>query len=83
MNSGKVLILAAILTGTAILGGVATGCSWSIGEKKTQSCPGPAVVQPKSPTRGQELLDLKKARDQGAITEEEYQAQKSKLLEKK
>jgi len=31
-------------------------------------------------TTGQQLTDLKKARDSGAITEEEFQAQKAKLL---
>ncbi len=81
MNSPKVLRLAAVLTGTALLAAVASGCAWSIGEKKTDCCPKTAV-QPKSPTRGQELMDLKKARDQGAITEEEYQNQKRKLLDK-
>jgi len=30
--------------------------------------------------RGQELIDLKKARDQGAISEEEYQAQKKRII---
>jgi hypothetical protein len=34
-------------------------------------------------TTGQQLTDLKKARDNGAITEEEYQAQKAKLLQNK
>ena len=37
------------------------------------------IVQ--KPTVGQQLVDLKKARDTGAITENEYQAQKTKLLE--
>jgi hypothetical protein len=34
-------------------------------------------------TTGQQLTDLKKARDSGALTEEEYQAQKAKLLHDK
>ena len=34
----------------------------------------------KKPTLGQQLTDLQKARDSGAITEEQYQAQKAKLL---
>ncbi len=50
------------------------GCSWSIGGGKRE---GPVTEQT---TRGQELIDLKKARDQGAITPEEYEAQKSKVL---
>lgn len=36
------------------------------------------VVQ--SATVGQQLLDLKKAKDAGAITDAEYQAQKAKIL---
>ena len=47
-----------------------SGCAWSIGEHKEHA----------QPTQGQELLDLKKARDQGAMTEEEYQAQRKRLL---
>ncbi len=35
-----------------------------------------------SPTLGQQLVDLQKARDSGAISDAEYQAQKQKLLEK-
>ena len=34
-------------------------------------------------TIGQQLIDLKSARDVGAITESEYQAQKAKLLREK
>jgi hypothetical protein len=37
-----------------------------------------SVVQPA--TVGQQLLDLKKAKDAGAISDEEYQAQKAKIL---
>jgi hypothetical protein len=33
-----------------------------------------------NPTVGQQLIDLKTAKDNGAITEEEYQQQKTKLL---
>jgi hypothetical protein len=35
------------------------------------------------PTLGQQLTDLQKAKDSGAITEAEYQAQKAKLLDAK
>lgn len=59
----------------AIMGLLLSGCAWSIGSDK----PHTAVGQP---TRGQELVDLKKAKDQGAITEEEYQAQKKKILDR-
>ena len=33
------------------------------------------------PTVGQQLIDLQKAKDAGAITDAEYQAKKAKLLE--
>ncbi len=47
-----------------------TGCiGLQLGGDKTQ-------VQP---TVGQQLVDLKKARDAGAITEAEYQAKRDKL----
>lgn len=49
-----------------------TGCLAMSGGSKT------TVSQP---TVGQQLLDLQKARDAGAISPEEYQAQKSKLLQ--
>lgn len=34
------------------------------------------------PTVGQQLLDLQKARDAGAITPEQYEAKKAELLKK-
>lgn len=33
------------------------------------------------PTIGQQLVDLKRARDSGAITDQEYQAQKTRILQ--
>jgi hypothetical protein len=33
-----------------------------------------------APTVGQQLIDLQKARDAGAITDAEYQSQKAKVL---
>jgi hypothetical protein len=64
----------------ALLTLLAGSCAWSVGSNKHNE--GACHVQPVQPTRGQELLDLKKARDQGALTEEEYQAQKRRLLGK-
>jgi hypothetical protein len=59
------------LTATlTIMACLLSGCAWSIGEHKEHG----------QPTRGQELLDLKKARDNGAMTEDEYQAQKRRVL---
>jgi hypothetical protein len=64
----------ALLTTCGILAGLLTGCAWSIGDGKEH-----ATIQP---TRGQELIDLKRARDQGAIAPEEYEAQKKQILAK-
>ena len=48
---------------------------------KPAPTPAPAPsVQSATPTTGQELMDLNKAREQGAITDEEYQRAKAKLL---
>ena len=63
------------VTAGAIMGLLLSGCAWSIGSDKAHA----AVLES---TRGQELIDLKKAKDQGAITEEEYQAQKKKVLDR-
>jgi len=72
----KSLTLKLTLMGAFIIAiaGSATGCSWSIGSGKH---PEHTTVQP---TRGQELIDLKKARDQGAINEKEYEAAKERIV---
>ncbi len=44
------------------------------GGKKTES---------QKPTIGQQLVDLQRAKDSGAITDTEYQVQKGKLLDSK
>jgi Short C-terminal domain len=64
-----------LLSGTSLIGLslFSSGCAWQLGGDKT----GTSIVQP---TRGQELVDLKKAKDQGAITDNEYQAQRNKIL---
>ena len=54
-----------ILLGTALV----TGCAIQIGNRA-----------PDKDTLGQELMDLKKARDSGALSESEYESQKAKLL---
>jgi len=41
---------------------------------------GGATSTLQSPTLGQQLIDLQKAKDSGAISDQDYQAQKSKLL---
>jgi hypothetical protein len=41
-----------------------------------------AAVEAKTTTKGQELLDLKKALDQGIITQKEYDKQKKQILKR-
>ena len=62
---GSFLAILAIVTLTA-------GCSWSVGGGQKS-----VTMQP---TVGQQLIDLQKAKDSGAINDQEYQAQKAKLL---
>lgn len=40
------------------------------------------VQETRTTTKGQELLDLKKAYDQGVITEKEYEKSKKKIMDK-
>lgn len=44
---------------------------------------GGTTTRAQSPTLGQQLIDLQKAKEAGAITDAEYQAQKAKLLNSK
>ena len=50
----------------------ATGCVAAIGNRTPNVTPNVTV--------GQQLIDLQKAKESGAITEAEFQAEKSKLL---
>jgi hypothetical protein len=68
-NAWKLGTLTATIT---LISGLLSGCAWSIGENKGHTLP----------TKGQELMDLKRAKDTGAMTEEEYQTQKQKILGK-
>ncbi len=61
--------LIAVLTAMILL----SGCAWSIGGRKD----GESSIHP---SQGQELIDLKRARDQGAISDAEYEAQRDKVL---
>ncbi len=76
----KLMRLVAGVCAGALLLAVAGGCAWSVGSNKHSN--GVCRVQPAQPTRGPELMDLKRARDQGALREEEYQVQKKRLLDK-
>lgn len=63
------------LAALGILVSLFTGCAWSIGDGD-----GKAHSVTTQPTRGQELIDLKRAKDQGAMTESEYETQKQQIL---
>ena len=51
-----------------------SGCVAAIGNRGTN---------PSDATLGQQLIDLQKAKEAGAMTEAEYQVQKAKLLDNK
>ncbi|MBM3878475.1 MAG: hypothetical protein FJ387_01980 [Verrucomicrobia bacterium] len=55
-----------------LLVALTAGCAWSVGGKRGDA--------PAPPTRGQELIDLKRALDAGAISPTEYDQQKQRLL---
>jgi hypothetical protein len=44
---------------------------------------GGSTTRTQAPTLGQQLIDLQKAKDAGAISDADYQAQKAKLLNQK
>ncbi len=44
---------------------------------------GGSTSRPQSPTVGQQLIDLQRAKDSGAITDAEYQTQRARILENK
>ena len=82
MKKRQLIILVSLLAVVFIVS--ACGCL-SGGKKKEKAAPAPApepvVVQPATPTEGQQFMDLKKAHDAGAITDEEFQRAKEKLLQ--
>jgi uncharacterized membrane protein len=69
MKSTRLKTLAAILLFAATL--ALSGCGG-----------GGAEVRADSNTTGQELLDLKKAYEAGAISEDEYEEQREKILDR-
>ena len=66
----KILKFGTLFATLGLIASLLSACAWSIGEHKEHA----------TPTRGQELIDLRKARDSGAISEDEYQTQKKRLL---
>jgi hypothetical protein len=69
-NPMKKLVVPAFVVFLALT--FVTGCSWQVG--------GGHKMQTLQPTTGQQLIDLQKAKDTGAITDSEYQAQRAKVL---
>ncbi len=67
-----------LLLSMVILAGALSGCVVALGNKGD----GPPKVSERA-TLGQQLLDLKKARDEGAISDEDYVIEKNKILGKK
>ena len=60
------------LAGVLLLSLLCSGlisCAWGIGTRQIEQ-----------PTTGRELMDLKEALDSGAISEEEYQETKQRIL---
>lgn len=51
------------------------GCSWQVGGGKTS--------QVQEPTIGQQLIDLQKARASGAINQQEFDAERQRILQEK
>lgn len=67
--------LVASLALAGLCSAVLTGCVVALGNQ---------VPEEKArPTLGKQLTDLKQARDSGALTEEEYQAAKKRLMDTK
>ena len=56
-----------------LISALSGGCVVALGNKDSGS----------KPTLGKQLTDLKQARDSGALTEDEYQAAKKRLVEGK
>jgi hypothetical protein len=69
---GKLIVNLAV---AALVITFVAGCAWSIGGSEK----GETTVQP---SKGQELLDLKRAKDAGALTDAEYEVQKERILTK-
>lgn len=71
MNKASALIVA----GLVATGLMVTGCGGGGADASSKN-------EIRTTTTGQELSDLKKALDQGAITQEEYEDQRQKILER-
>jgi hypothetical protein len=73
MKSCTALFLAFVVLAAGVF---CSGCVFSVGGH------GGDPGQTRPATQGQELIDLKKAHDQGAMSDAEYEAAKARLLAK-
>jgi hypothetical protein len=93
MKRKLVLILIGLFSMT-LLSGCVLGSNFGGGKKDSSSTTNTsnssatsnnphssAEQQIVEPTIGQQLLDLKKARDAGAVNEQEYETEKAKILD--
>jgi hypothetical protein len=69
---GRALILGAALSSALALTGMLTGCGGGGAD---------STVHNTTISKGQALIDLKKAYDSGAISEREYEKQREKILD--
>ena len=76
MKKMKIFVLSLLI----IFGAGLTGCCGTPGKGGKG---GTAEVHVKKHTTGQELIDLKKARESGAIDDKEYEKQKEVILDGK
>jgi len=74
--------LAAICLSAVFLASLVAGCCCGGGREKTTVVTEPAPAAPAAPTVpvGEQLIKLKEAYDQGAMTKEEYEKAKEKVL---
>ncbi len=73
LSPRSVLVRCLLLTLVVSAAVSMTGCSFTVHE--------PRDVGMRRTTVGQELIDLKRAHESGVITEQEYEAKKTELLE--
>jgi len=81
MNVNKYQLMALLVATGLVIG----GCGGGNDNKKSEAADAPPAAAPAATgssgaTTGQRLIDLDKARKQGAITDEEYEAAKKRLL---
>ena len=76
MNGSRAVSLAVMVA----LGTTLSGCCWRGGGKTVVEQPPPQKIE--SQSTGQQLMDLQKARESGAITEEEYNKMKKSIIDK-